>query len=264
MKASFDPGKRVATAEYAYRYDRGQVLEVYGIGEIKEPGVTVSMHYGLSTDANTVAEAVTVDGDTLRAKVPDTILQHNQEAHAYIYISKGTDMARTLYEVIFTPIDRPAPSDIVPEEVSNEWDTLKAEVQTQITQAGLATNRANAAAASLEEEIAGWEIRLQAVEARVPGNMVQEIARMTLSVPAEGWAQGEAGMWEKKMTAEGTEADSQTQRVRYGVAGSQIGKVMLAGCRVDEDGTLTMICLTQPQAAFELDVSVEEVVKVNL
>ena len=263
MKASFDPGKRVATAEYAYRYDRGQVLEVYGIEGIDEPGVTVSMHYGLSTDANTVSEAVTVDGDTLRAKVPDTILQHNQEAHAYIYISKGTDVARTLYEVIFTPIDRPAPSDTVPEEVSNEWDTLKAEVQTQITQAGLATNRANAAAASLEEEIAGWETRLQAVEARVPGSMVQELKRLTLTVGADGWSQ-EGGLWEKTVSAAGTIANSQTQRVRYGVAGSQIGKVMLAGCRVDEDGTLTMICLTQPQAAFELDVSVEEVVLVDM
>lgn len=263
MKASFDPGKRVATAEYAYRYDRGQVLEVYGIEGIDEPGVTVSMHYGLSTDANTVSEAVTVDGDTLRAKVPDTILQHNQEAHAYIYISKGTDMARTLYEVIFTPIDRPAPSDTVPEEVSNEWDTLKAEVQTQITQAGLATNRANAAAASLEEEIDGWEARLQAVEARVPGSMVQELKRLTLTVGADGWSQ-EGGLWEKTVSAAGTIANSQTQRVRYGVAGSQIGKVMLAGCRVDEDGTLTLICLTQPQAAFELDVSVEAVVKAGL
>ena len=263
MKASFDPGKRVATAEYAYRYDRGQVLEVYGIEGIEEPGVTVSMHYGLSTDANTVSEAVTVDGDTLRAKVPDTILQHNQEAHAYIYISKGTDMARTLYEVIFTPIDRPAPSDTVPEEVSNEWDTLKAEVQTQLTQAGLATNRANAAAASLEEEIDGWETRLQAVEARVPGNMVQEVARMRLTVGADGWSQ-EGGLWEKTVSAAGTIANSQTQRVRYGVAGSQIGKVMLAGCRVDGDGTLTLICLTQPQAAFELDVSVEAVVKAGL
>ena len=47
-------------------------------------------------------------------------------------------------------------------------------------------------------------------------------------------------------------------------AGSQIGKVMLAGCRVDGDGTLTLICLTQPQAAFELDVSVEAVVKAGL
>lgn len=263
MKASFDPGKRVATAEYAYRYDRGQVLEVYGIEGIDEPGVTVSMHYGLSTDANTVSEAVTVDGDTLRAKVPDTILQHNQEAHAYIYISKGTDMARTLYEVIFTPIDRPAPSDTVPEEVSNEWDTLKAEVQTQLTQAGLATNRANAAAASLEEEIDGWETRLQAVEARVPGSMVQELKRLTLTVGADGWSQ-EGGLWEKTVSAAGTIANSQTQRVRYGVAGSQIGKVMLAGCRVDGDGTLTLICLTQPQAAFELDVSVEAVVKAGL
>ena len=87
---------------------------------------------------------------------------------------------------------------------------------------------------------------------------------MTLRVPAEGWAQGEAGMWEKTMSAAETIANSQTQRVRYGVAGSQIGRVMLAGCRVDEDGTLTMICLTQPQAAFELDVSVEEVVLVDM
>lgn len=87
---------------------------------------------------------------------------------------------------------------------------------------------------------------------------------MTLSVPAEGWTQSEAGMWEKTVSAAGTIANSQTQRVRYGVAGSQIGKVMLAGCRVDGDGTLTLICLTQPQAAFELDVSVEAVVKAGL
>lgn len=265
IHASFDGGAREAVATDVFQYDTGQTLALSGLpGDMEAAAVEV--HYGFDGDEQAETRAAHYDRRTALwlADVPDIYLRRACTVRAHVYAIRSQSQACTLYRASFTPIARPAPSTEVTPAQNDAWAELVIQVNAAIAGADAAASRATAAAAAIQESADAWETRLQAVEARVPGNMVQEIARMTLSVPAEGWAQGEAGMWEKTMSAAETIANSQTQRVRYGVAGSQIGRVMLAGCRVDEDGTLTMICLTQPQAAFELDVSVEEVVKVNL
>ena len=68
-----------------------------------------------------------------------------------------------------------------------------------------------------------------------------------------------AGIYEKTIRLAGTEAGSETQRVRYSITGSQTGKALVAGCRVDADDTLTVLCLAIPPAAFDLSTVLEDV-----
>ena len=265
IHASFDGGAREAVASDVFQYDTGQTLALSGLpGDLEAAAVEV--HYGFDGDEQAETRAARYDRRAALwlADVPDVYLRRACTVRAHVYAIRSQSQARTLYRVSFTPIARPAPSTEVTPAQQDAWAELVVQVNAAVAGADAAASRANAAAASLQAQTGDWGARLQAVEAKVPGNMVREVARMRLSVPAEGWTQGETGMWEKTMSAAGTIEDSQTQRVRYGVAGSQIGKVMLAGCRVDGDGTLTLICLTQPQAAFELDVSVEEVVAASI
>lgn len=264
IHASFDGGAREAVATDVFQYDTGQTLALSGLpGDMEAAAVEV--HYGFDGDEQAETRAARYDRRTALwlADVPDIYLRRACTVRAHVYAIRSQSQACTLYRASFTPIARPAPSTEVTPAQNDAWAEMVIQVNAAIAGADAAASRATAAAAALQESADAWETRLQAVEARVPGSMVQELKRLTLTVGADGWSQ-EGGLWEKTVSAAGTIANSQTQRVRYGVAGSQIGKVMLAGCRVDGDGTLTLICLTQPQAAFELDVSVEEVVLVDM
>ena len=131
----------------------------------------VTAQFAFATDTQAINSETSVRKGVLYTKIPDEILQENQEARAYIYVTQGEHAARTLYEVVFTPITRPAPSDRVPIEVTNEWDTLRAEIARHIDDTDAAANRANAAAAGVAAEIdalnadkAEWEERLQNAE----------------------------------------------------------------------------------------------------
>lgn len=85
-----------------------------------------------------------------------------------------------------------------------------------------------------------------------------ELLRTEETVTAEGWTQNAQGVYEKTIECQGTEAESQTQRIDVAVQGAQIGKVMLAGARVDEGGTITLVCLAAPEEAFTLGIIITE------
>ena len=89
--------------------------------------------------------------------------------------------------------------------------------------------------------------------------VVRETARRKISVPATGWTKNAQGWQEKTVDCAGTIAGSATQRVDVAVQGAQIGNVLLAGARVDANGKLTLVCLSVPPAAFELEVVMSEV-----
>lgn len=90
---------------------------------------------------------------------------------------------------------------------------------------------------------------------------IYEKGRQTAKVEATGWTANAQGIYEKTIRLAGTEAGSETQRVRYSITGSQTGKALVAGCRVDADDTLTVLCLAIPPAAFDLSTVLEEVKK---
>lgn len=98
-----------------------------------------------------------------------------------------------------------------------------------------------------------------ALSASGSGALVQT-GRVELIVPTAGWTRNAQGWYERMVTCAGTVAGSQTQRVDAAVQGAQIGNVLLAGCRVDANDTLTLVCLAQPSQAFTLVALISEVV----
>ena len=88
---------------------------------------------------------------------------------------------------------------------------------------------------------------------------IYEKSRQTARVPATGWTVNAQGIYEQTISLPGTDAGSGTQRVRYSITGSQTGKALVAGCRVDANDTLTVLCLAIPPAAFELSTVLEDV-----
>ncbi len=266
--AAFDGQSREAVASDVFQYDTGEALELSGLpGELG--GVTVEVHYGYEGDAKAEARIAQFDkrGGVWRADVPDVYLQRARAVNAYVYVIETEFKKRTLYRVTFSPIERPAPSTEVTQAQADAWAQLVVEVNGAVAGADAAAGRANAAAAGVTQEIAAlnadkadWEARVSEVERRTPGSMITEVSRRAVSVPAAGWTGNAQGMQELQVSVPGTKKDSETQRVHYAVRGEQIGRVLLAGARVDGDDTLTLVCLAAPPAAFELMVTVEEVI----
>ena len=97
-----------------------------------------------------------------------------------------------------------------------------------------------------------------ALKTDLPG-LVYEKSRTTISVPASGWTANAQGWQEKTVDCAGTVTGSAMQRIDVAVQGAQIGNVLLAGARCDANGTLTLVCLSVPPAAFDLTAIVSEV-----
>lgn len=172
--AAFDDQSREATASDVYQYDTGQVLELSGLPP-DLGGVTVEVHYGYDRDAKAEARIAAYDkrAGVWRADVPDTYLRRARTVNAYVYVIETELKKRTLYQVTWTPIERPAPSTEVTEPQRDAWAQLIMEMNGAIANADGAASRANAAAASVAEEIrelgadkASWETRLQGVESK--------------------------------------------------------------------------------------------------
>lgn len=259
--AAFDGQSREAVASDVFQYDTGEALELSGLpGELG--GVAVEVHFGYEGDAKAEARIAQFDkrGGVWRADVPDVYLQRARAVNAYVYVIETELKKRTLYRVTFSPIERPAPSTEVTQAQADAWAQLVVEVNGAVAGADAAAGRANAAAANLTTEGEKWEARIQEVERRTPGSMVTEVSRKTVSVPTSGWTKNAQGMQELSVNIAGTKKESTTQRVDVAVQGEQIGRVLLAGARVDTDDTLTLVCLDVPPAAFELMVIVGEVI----
>lgn len=164
IDASFSRAGRDATVSGAYQYDTGQRLRMYGLPSPSELAgrddflsgdiVTVQVQYSFVGDSQTEAsiaewkEEEEGNGYWL-AKVPDVYMLKNQDVHVYVYVSYGqTDdsmRAKTIYECVFRPISRPAPSTDVTPDQTNAWDRLVTEVNAAIAGAVAAGDKANAA-----------------------------------------------------------------------------------------------------------------------
>ena len=190
INASFSSTGRDATISGAYQYDTGQRLKMHGLpspSELAERDdflsgdvVTVQAQFGFTGDSQTEASIAEWIEDEegngyWLAKVPDVYMLKNQDVHVYVYVSYGqteTSMrSKTVYEAVFRPISRPAPSTNVTPDQTNAWDRLVVEINTATGQArdaaGLANgatetaiNAANAANAAAERATADVEVYL--------------------------------------------------------------------------------------------------------
>lgn len=171
--AAFDRGAREAAASDVFQYDTGQALVLSGL-PADLGGVTVEVHFGFDKDEKAEARIASYDrkAGTWQAEVPDVYLRRSRTVNAFVYVIETELRRRTLYQVTFTPIERPAPSTEVTPAQRDAWAELVIEVNTAIAGADAAASRANAAAAGVSDAIgdldadkAAWETRVQAAEA---------------------------------------------------------------------------------------------------
>ena len=168
LNATFDALNHSAAISGAYQYDTGQRLRLSGLPSPEEmteaddmltgelPAVQVQ--YGWIGDSQTEMRLAQWDDDRWcwLADIPDAYLTRHEAVHVYVYISyggAGGGRNKTMYEGVFTPISRPAPSTTVTAEQIERWNTLEAEVelalvsaQTSSSHAASAAQNANAAA----------------------------------------------------------------------------------------------------------------------
>lgn len=277
IKATFDKGARTAAARGAVQYDSGQTIYLYGIEE-KLSGQTVEMHFAYAGDAKTETRMAAWDAKekAWKASVPNKYLTAARAVNAYLYARKSEDEARTVYTAVFTPVGRPAPSDGVTEEEKSAWGELVAEVNAKIAEMEQAVSRANGAAQSvtaaigqLDNDKTAWEARIKTAEKEASDaksaaeaikdktkGAVYEISRDTVEITASGWTQNESGLYEKEIAI----AEMKTNlRLRWSVGADAIGVALVAGVKCESDGTATVVCMSEPEKAFEMTFAVEGV-----
>lgn len=144
IEASFDHSSRMAAVSGVYQYDTGQRLRMNGLpspdellagddllsGEL----VTVQVHFGYEGDDQTDMRLAQWydDRQCWMADIPDSYLTRIDPVHVYVYVYHGESgedtRARTMYEGVFSAISRPAPNNIVSEDMQESWAKLEVEV----------------------------------------------------------------------------------------------------------------------------------------
>lgn len=214
IEASFERRGKCSTAvSGAYQYDTGQRLRMHGLPSPQELAdrdeflsgemVTVQVHFGRKGDSQTQTRLALwneTDGCWL-VMIPDEYLQTAECVYAYVYVSYGLDeegngRTKTMYELLFRPIERPAPNNVATSEQWEAWAIKCEETQLAIDALGSAQASAqtaqeraqesareaqSAAEAATEaaQEAARQEERLEALETLWDGMTVY-----TVSLPA--------------------------------------------------------------------------------
>lgn len=149
IEASFErSGERSAVVSGAYQYDTGQRLRMHGLPSPEELSredtflsgdlATMQVHFGLKGDTQTQARLALWEAESRcwLTTIPDEYLQTAESVYAYIYVSYGMDAegngrTKTMYELVFRPISRPAPNNVATSEQWEAWAVKKEE--TRIT-----------------------------------------------------------------------------------------------------------------------------------
>lgn len=214
IEASFErDGERSAAVSGAYQYDTGQRLRMHGLPSPQELAqqdeflsgelATMQVHFGLKGDSQTQARLALWDESSQcwLTTIPDEYLQTAESVYAYIYVSYGLDeegngRTKTMYELVFRPIGRPAPNNVATSEQWEAWASKTEETDMAIdllekaqadAQAAEQTARTAAQAAST----AGNEARIAQEAAQTQCQRLDEIQSCwekmtvrTVSLPA--------------------------------------------------------------------------------
>lgn len=167
IDASFSSNGRVAAISGAYQYDTGQRLRMYGLPSpdelsgrddfLSRDTVVVQAQYSFTGDSQTESRIAEWDteNEVWTVGIPDIYLLRNSDVHLYVYVSYGQTeesmRSKTIYEAVFRPISRPAPSTSVTPDQTNAWDALVQEVTLAIANVKTAESNANAQAALANE-----------------------------------------------------------------------------------------------------------------
>lgn len=171
MKAVFEKGSVTAQASGAWQYDAGLKLYMHGIP--KDVTGTIEVQFAYAGDAKTGSQIAQWDAKEKAwvATVPAKYTQRSRAVNVYVYVTEGTETAKTLYTAVFTPKARPAPGEEVTEDEKSAWGELVGEVNVKLAEMGEAESRANDAARTVTEKLAeltvkeaDWDARMEAAE----------------------------------------------------------------------------------------------------
>ena len=172
ITASFNPkSNNEAAVTGAYQYDTGQRVRLVGLPSPEELAkkddflsgdtVTVECHYAHVDDQQTETRLAQWDeeNEIWMAKVPDYYLHSSEPVHMYVYVSYGavegeSSRSKTMYEAVFTPQYRPAPSDSVSPDQYSAWDEFVAEINLALSTVSTATGDAQRATTVANEAAA--------------------------------------------------------------------------------------------------------------
>lgn len=182
IEASFEKsGERSAAVSGAYQYDTGQRLRMHGLPSPQELAgrdeflsgdmATMQVHFGLKGDSQTQARLALWEEKSgcWLTMIPDEYLQTAESVYAYIYVSYGLDEAgngrtKTMYELVFRPIARPAPNNVATSEQWEAWAVKCGEMQMSID--ALSTAEAGAQTAAQAADTAKQEAQTAAQSAQ--------------------------------------------------------------------------------------------------
>lgn len=164
IEASFSRSSRMAAVSGVYQYDTGQRLRMHGLPSPDEllagddllsgTEVAVQVHYGYADDNQTdMRLAQWRENDSCWVvDIPDEYLMRIDPVNVYVYVDYGENdygnRARTMYSGVFSPISRPAPSNIASEEMLDAWAELKVEVNLVLSNAASSGENASNSIAS--------------------------------------------------------------------------------------------------------------------
>lgn len=133
--------------------------------------------------------------------IPDSYLTRHEDVHVYIsvYYGKTEELGsrtKTMYEAVFRPISRPAPSDEVTQDQIEVWAAKKADIEMMLDNAEAASGNAQsegeaaeaaaaeALAAAQEAAAAGSEARAAKAALDRVGTMFTGLAVAAVDLPA--------------------------------------------------------------------------------
>ena len=192
IEASFDRMSRAAAISGAYQYDTGQRLRLSGLPSPDEFAqmddlvsgsvVAVQAHYSYAGDS--ASEMRLAQYDEWRgawiAEIPDEYMTRSEPVYVHVYVYYGESAealmllgesevsarAQTMYEGVFTPKSRPAPSGTVTDEQLEAWAGYSDEVSLALADSASSITAAqNAATGALTAAQAAGEAAKTAQEA---------------------------------------------------------------------------------------------------
>lgn len=203
INASFDAdSSRQAAISGVYQYDTGQRLRLNGLpspselageDDFLEAGAeipVVQVHFGYYDDSQAEMRlAVWQENQKVwTVEIPDEYLTRVEAVHMYVYVYHGeteyATRARTMYEGVFTPIPRPAPSNVATPEQWEAWEVMLEEINLAIDTTGAAEQNALDVVASTNK--AAQELEEPTQDA-INAQKLAEEATKALEAMGEGW-----------------------------------------------------------------------------
>lgn len=143
--------------------------------------VTMQVHFGLKGDTQTQARLALWEEESRcwLTMIPDEYLLTAESVYAYIYVSYGLDeqgngRTKTMYELVFRPIGRPAPNNVATSEQWEAWATKKEETQLAIDALESAAENARGTVSSAQEAAQAAQNAVQQAKERKESLLVQE------------------------------------------------------------------------------------------